>query len=231
MVTTGTYNFAPSAGDIVLNAFGMIQVRRWELTDQHLADANYCCQMQMVEFSNQNPNTWQRETVPIMLASTVGEYSLPPQTLAIAIAYIVPASSIGDRTLGPISMNDWASLPNKYQAGIPTSYMFKLLTPVPTVTTWPVINVDNEWTLVCETFRQSQDVQLSGGLTIDAPYRFLDAFTKGVAHRLAGYYPPKDPQAIDRLEKAKDMAFNLAAQRDQESTPMYVRPDMSGYFS
>ena len=39
MTSTGTYAFAPSAADLVLSAYGMIQIRRTELTSHHLQDA------------------------------------------------------------------------------------------------------------------------------------------------------------------------------------------------
>jgi hypothetical protein len=36
MTTSGTYNFAPTIGDLILDAFSRCQVKRTELTPQHV---------------------------------------------------------------------------------------------------------------------------------------------------------------------------------------------------
>lgn len=234
MATTGTYSFAPSAADIILNAFGMIGVRRPEITEQHLEDAYMAANMLMVDFSNRNPNRWGMETQTQILTPAVHTYDLTTRTLSIAIAYIdtTQNSVTTSRVLGPISATDYASIANKDQAGQPTSYFFNLLTPTPTITVWPVVPLEGNtvYTLRMQTFRQMQDVAIAGGLTVDTPYRFLDAFSTGLAARLGVLYPPKDPAKVQMLDHAFEKRFQLAAQTDQEKTPMYVRPQMSSYY-
>lgn len=233
MATTNTYSFAPSAGDLILNAFGMIQIRRPQLTQEHLENAYSAANMVMVDFSNRNPNRWAMETQDITLVQGTPTYSLTTRTLAIALAYIdtTNGSIVTSRVLGPLSATDYSSMPVKLQQGPPTSFFFNLLTPTPTVSVWPCPDGNGPYTLRLQTFRQMQDVQLAGGVGIDSPYRFLDAVLFGIASRLAVYYPPAPPAlgAAD-LEQAYLAKFALAAQRDQESTPMYVRPMMAGYF-
>lgn len=236
MATTGTYNFNPSAGDLILSAFGLgCQLRRYELTTGHLTDALMCATMTMVDFSNRNPNRWAMETQDVPLLAGVPTYNLTPRTLAIAIAYIDKDNSANppvpiSRVIGPLSATDYAAVPNKSTQGWPTSYFFSLLTPIPTVTLWPTPDANGPYTLRLQTFRQMQDVALGGGVTMDAPYRFLDALLHGIASRLARYYPPKDPGQADKLDMLYQAKFQLAASMDQESTPMYVRPQMRNYF-
>lgn len=232
MATTNTYNFAPSAGDLVLNAFGMIQIRRPQITTEMLEDAAMCCNLVAVDFSNRNPNCWERETQTVSLLQGVPTYNLAGRTIAVAIAYIDQTAGgvVRSRVLGPLSANDYASMPVKLQQGPPTSFWFNLATPIPTVSVWPVPDANGPYLLRLDTFRQTQDVALAGGLTVDSPYRFLDAFVHGLAARLAVYYPPKLPGVAQALQAAYEAKFQLAASRDQESTPMYVRPQMSGYF-
>ncbi len=232
MASSGTYAFAPSAGDLILNAFGMIQVRRWELTQQHLVDAYVQANLQMVDFSNRTPNRWAMETQEVLLVQGTPTYSLEPRTLAVAIAYIdtTNGSVVTSRVIGPLSATDYASMPIKLQQGSPTSFFFSLLNPIPTVSVWPTPDANGPYTLKLQTFRQMQDVSLANGLGIDSPYRFLDAFSKGLAYRLGGIYPPKDPNTLPRLKADFGEAFGLAAMLDQETTPMYVRPLMTGYF-
>lgn len=234
MTTTGTYSFNPSAADIILNSFGMIQVRRPEISQQHLEDAYMAANMLMVDFTNRSPNRWTQETQTQVLAEETPTFDLTTRTLAIAIAYI--DTTQGDvttsRVLGPISATDYASIANKAQTGTPTSYWFNLLAPIPTITIWPLVPLNSNvtYTLRMQTFRQMQDVGLVGGLTVDAPYRFLDAFSTGLAARLAVLYPEKAKLSVADLEALFEKRFKLAAQTDQEKTPLYVRPSFSGYF-
>ncbi len=234
MTTTGTYAFNPSAADIILNAFGMIGVRRPEITQQHLEDASIQANMLMVDFSNRNPNRWGMETKTQILDEVTPTYTLDAEVLAISIAYLETTSggTTTSRVLGPISATDYAAIPQKLNQATPTSYFFSLLTPNPTITIWPVVPSGSSavYTLKMQTFRQMQDVRIGGGVTIDTPYRFLDAFSTGMAARLAVIYPEKLKMSIADLDALFEKRFKLAAQLDQERTPMYVRCQMSGYF-
>lgn len=234
MASSGTYNFAPSAGDLILNAFGMIQLRRWELTIQHLEDAYMQANLLMVDFSNRNPNRWAIETQEISLSQGTPTYNLAARTVGVAIAYIdtTSGSTTTSRVIGPFSAVDYAAVPIKLQQAPPTAYFFSLLTPIPTVSLWPTPDDGGPYTLKLQTFRQMQDVVIAGGVGVDTPYRFLDAFTTGLAARLAVIYPEKltDPQKPEKLQAAYEARFNLAASQDQERTPMYVQPDFHGYY-
>lgn len=233
MTTTGTYNFAPSAADIILNAYGMIGIRRPDITQQHLEDAYMAANMLMVDFTNRNPNRWGMETQSQALSEETATYTLTPRTLAIAIAYIDTTQNdvTTSRVLGPISATDYASIANKAQTGTPTSYWLNLLA-TPEITIWPLVpaNSTTSYTLRMQTFRQMQDVALTGGLTIDTPFRFLDAFSTGLAARLAVIYPEKLKTPAAELEALFERRFKLAAQTDQEKTPLYIRPSFSGYY-
>lgn len=234
MASSGTYSFAPSAGDLVLNAFGMIQIRRWELTTQHLEDAAMQANLLMVEFSNRNPNRWAMELQSVSLSQGTPTYNLADRTVGVAIAYIdtTSGSTTTSRVIGPFSAADYAAVPVKLQEAPPTAFFFSLLTPTPTVSVWPVPDANGPYTLRLQTFRQMQDITLAGGVGVDAPYRFLDAFTTGLAWRLGRIYPEKltNPNTLPSLKADYEAAFLLAAQQDQERTPMYIRPTFSGYF-
>lgn len=233
MATSGTYSFGPAAGDLVLNAFGLVQIRRWELTQQHLEDAGIAANLLMVDISNRNPNRWEIETLDISLSQGTPTYNLETRTVAVALARIQTGTppAANRRVIGPLSSTDYASLQNQLQQGAPTSFFFSLLTPTPTISVWPAPDANGPYTLQVLTYRQTQDVVLPGGVTLDTPYRFLDAWTYGLGARIADYYPEKLPPGGAAGLEAKYMAkFTLAAQQDQEKLPMYVRPQMSGYF-
>ena len=60
---TGTWNFAPSASDIVLYAYSLINIRRPELTTEHFVDAGMAANFAMIEMSNLNPMRFALETL------------------------------------------------------------------------------------------------------------------------------------------------------------------------
>jgi hypothetical protein len=235
-MTTGTYAYAPSAADLVINAFGQCQIRRQELTPQHLQDALECFQLLMVDVSNRNPNQWALEIVSQPLTSGVAAYTLPGRTLAIAIAYIdtVSGGVTTSRVIGPISATEYAALANKGQQGPVTTYWFSLLNP-PVITLNPVPDAAVSYTLRMVTFRQQQDIDITGGQGVDSPYRFLDAIANGLAWKLARLYPDKlikarGPGAIAELKTDYEQAFQLAAAQDQEDVPIFITPGLSGYY-
>lgn len=226
---TATYVFAPSAADIVLNSFGMIQIRRHELTTQHLEDASLCANLLMVDVSNRNPHRWTLENVVITLVQSVPTYTLPGRTLAIPVVTLsrTVSGTTRDRTLAPLSAADYAMQPNKLHEAPPTSYWFSL-TATPTITVWPVPDLASIGPVLnLQTFRQVADVDLRNGATPDAPYRFLDAFTTGLAARLAQLYRP---EAEDKLNLRYEQRMVTASKRDEEDVPMKVLPNFSGYY-
>ncbi len=216
MTTTGTYVYNPSAANIVTAAFGMIQIRRPELTTAHLLDAAEACNLLMVDFSNRNPHRWAMETQTQVLSIGAPTYTLTGRTLAIAAATITQNGI--DRVIGPISATDYASLPNKTQSGPPTSYFFNLQV-IPTVKVWPIPDA----------------TYLATSATVDSPYRFLDAVTTGLAFRLGHIYPDalikaKGAGALADLEMLYEKRLLIACARDRQRTPLFLTPGLGGYF-
>jgi hypothetical protein len=231
MTSTGLYNFSPSAADVVLNAFSMIQIRRHELTTGHLEDASQQFNLLMVDVSNRNPNRWELELVPITLVQGTANYALPARTLSVVVGYVTTTvgSTTRDRVLGPVSAADYAAYPDKTHQSKPTSYWFSL-TQTPSITLWPIpdaATVSAGGTLNLQTFRQTQDVSLAGGATLYAPYRFLDAITTGLAARLASMYRPDSAILLDAKYEQR---MALAQKRDQENVPMRFSPELGAYY-
>jgi hypothetical protein len=77
--------------------------------------------------------------------------------------------------------------------------------------------------------RQPQNGSTAGGLNVEIPYRFDDAFTVGLAARLAKYYRPE----LRALLKQDSMeAYGTAANQDQEASgvPIMISPGLQSYF-
>jgi hypothetical protein len=235
MATTGTYAFNPSAADVVLNAFGMLQKRRTDLTYEMLENAGFQCNMLGIDFTNRNPNRWKMATVSIPMLLDTPSYTLDPQVVMIGIAYLDTIDSDGDviatQVLSPFSAAEYAAQPNKLVSNKPNSYFFSLLSPNPTVTVWPLANAANTYILRLQVYTQQQDTRISGGYNIDTPYRFLDAFTWGLASRMVVYYPdPQRPSLAMDLGATFEAKFKLAAEMDQERVALKIRPNLSTYF-
>jgi hypothetical protein len=236
MTTTGTYTYAPSASDLVINAYSQCQIRRTDLDPQKLQDAYDAFQLLMVDISNRNPNRWSLENQSQVLTASSPTYTLSNRTISIAIAYIdtIVGSDTISRVIGPISATEYGAIPNKGITAPPTSYWFNLQ-PTPTITLYPVPDNATIYTLRMVTFRQQQDIDITSGQGVDSPYRFLDAITMGLAWRLAKMYPDaliksRGPQVIMEMKKDFDDAFVLASQQDQEDVPIFITPGLSSYF-
>jgi hypothetical protein len=101
------------------------------------------------------------------------------------------------------------------------------LLPTPTLTFWPVPDGNGPYTANVQSFRQQQDVSLAGGQTLDAPYRFIDAFAAGMAYRLSRMYKPQ----LTLIRKQEwEEAWQEAAMRDQPDNNLYIIPGLSSYF-
>lgn len=229
MTSSGLYAYNPQIADLVLNAYARCGIRSPELTAQHLADAATECNLLSVQFSNRNPHQFALETPTITLIPGQATYSLPNRTLAIGIVYVTQNYGTGsafDRPLTPISASDYGALPDKTIQGAPTIFNFQLF-PVPEIKFWPVPNSNGTYVANCQSFRQQQDVSIVGGETLDTPYRALDAFTAGLAARLARIYAP----ALYPIRKQDwEEAFQEFSQLDQADDNFYITPGLSGYF-
>lgn len=221
MTSSSTYAFQPDVGCLILNAYARCNIRAPELTAQHLQDAALECNLLSTQFTNRLPMQYLLETISVSLTDGVATYNLPNRTVAIGLAYATVDGI--DRPLGPISATDYAAISNKSTQGVPTSIWLSLQ-PIPTVTVWPV--PDQAYTLNIQSFRQQQDVSVQNGQTLDMPYRFLDAFTAGLAARLARLYAP----ALYAVRQQDfEAAFAEASQTDQENVALVIMPQLAGY--
>lgn len=132
-----------------------------------------------------------------------------------------------DRVIMPISRTDYSDLPNKFQQGFPTVYWFdRLLNP--TITLWQVPDGNGPYALMYYRVTQIQDANPTMGQTLDMPNRFLEAFCSELSYHLARKWKPELEAA--RKQDAMIM-WSEAASEDRERVPMYMSPDLTGYYS
>jgi hypothetical protein len=229
MATSGTFNFAPSAADCVLNAYARLQIRATELTQQHLSDAANEANLLQVEFANRQPNLWTSELYTATLAASTATVTLPVRIITITAAYIstTSGSTTTDTIITPISASEYASYPVKLTEGVPNVFWYNRQA-TPQITLYPVPDDATTYTLALRVLAQQEDVSIASGTTLDLPYRWLDAFTAGLAARLAQIYKP---EIAERLDMRAERAWSIAAKEDVEDVPLTIAPMIGGYYS
>ena len=228
MTTSGTYNFNPSLGEVVLNAYARCGVRRTALLQEHMEDARFEANLMFSDWSNKGVNLWKVDRVSVPLIQGQTTYSVDPTTVMILDAVITTGTgqSQFDRVIMPISRTEYSQTPNKNLQAPPTVFWFDRLIQ-PTVTVWPVPDQSNYYTLNYYRVIQIQDAELPNGQTLDIPYRWLDAMCAGLAARVGAIYAP-DRAAL--LEAKAAQAYTVASTQDTENVPLYIMPGLSGYY-
>lgn len=226
---SGTYNFLPSLGDIIITAFQRIGIRPAEILQQHLQQAIMEMNLLQTKLSNLQPNLWDVDLQTLPLVQGTATYSIPAETVMITNAYIRVGNGTSsiDRLIFPISQTEYAALSNKFVQAPPTQFWFNRLIS-PTITLYQVPDGGGPYTLYYYRVRQIQDATLPNGFQIEVPYRWLDALTAGLAHRLAAVFAPQ----LEQIRKMDaEEAWRIAATQDTENTPMFIAPGLIGYFT
>lgn len=234
--------FAPNVGQIIVGAFARIQVRATEITSGHMADARREANLLQVQWGNRGPNLWtvNAQTLPLVQGQAL--YQVPSDTIDVLDSYLslgsgtdagedaspdatgAAGAAIYDRVLTSLGRSEYLQLPYKQTIGQPTSFWFQK-GETPSVTFWPV--PDQAYSFYFWRLRQIQDANPANAGMADVPYLWVDAFTAGLAHRLARIYalPLEQARKADAAE-----AWTIAAEQDIESVPFFISPDVGAYY-
>ena len=228
MTTSGTYAFNPSLGELVLYAYNLAGLRNTSLLQEHMQTARVAANMMLSRWSNQGVNLWQVDLVTVPLVQGQYEYPVDASTVMILDGYMatVSGSTETDRIVLPISRTEYASYPNKRQQGFTTVFWFdRLLSP--SVTLWPVPDGTSAQYFKYYRVRQLQDANYAGGQTVDIPYLWLEAFSDGLAYRLARIW---NPTMAIALKAQADESYQIAAAQNVEQANQYISPQIAGYY-
>lgn len=225
--TSGNFNFNPSAGELILTAFGRIQVRPSEITQSHMLNARMALNFVLSEWSNSTPNLWEVDLQTMPLTQGQATYAVPAATVMILDLYISSGSPSTDRYLYPISRTEYASYPDKTTQSPPTVFWYDRLISQ-NVTFYPVPDGNGPYVAKFYSVRQTQDADVTGGQNVEIPYRFMEAYCAGLAWKLSEIY---QPQLEDKLFARYTRALALAQTQDQENVNMYISPGIGGYYN
>jgi hypothetical protein len=228
VTSSGTYAFALSNADVMIEAFARCGVRRTQIIAEHIADGRNAINLAMVTFSNKQPNLWTSEQQTVAMVADTTTYSLPARSVMVLSCFIRTGSGATqqDRILWPLSQFEYASIPNKASTGFPSQYWFnRQITP--TLSFYLTPDDQQTYTAYLQIVRQIQDVGVPSGETPDVPYRWLDALCAETAYRLSRIYAP-DKEALRKTDAQE--AWVIAATQDTENTAMHVVPMLGGYY-
>lgn len=223
MSTSGTFGFAPSVGEVILQAYRRIGVRRVAITNEQMLDARMELNLLASEWSNGGPNLWAVDLQgPFTLSPGQATLTLDPATVDVLDLWITVNGV--DRTLASISRTAYAEQAAKSQQGQPSSFWLDKAAPM-TLTLWPV--PDAPYTLSFFRSRQTQDAVTAGCVAPDTPFRFLDALVWCLADRLAFIYDKS--QLAETAPRARQALMDARAE-DTEDAPVAFTPALGGYF-
>jgi len=228
VVTSGTFNFNPTGGEFILNAFDRIGVRPPEIEQTQMQRAVMELNLALTRFNTMpGQNLWTIDLKTIPLVAGTETYSILPETRMILSAFIRYSTSPAlDRYMFPISRDEYAAISTKTTQGFPSQYWFDRLI-APTITFYLVPDGAFTYSFMYYRARQIQDATIINGQNLELPLRFFDAITADLAHRLARIYRPDQEQ----MRKAdRDEAWSIASTEDTEWVPMYVTPMLGGYW-
>ena len=229
MTSSGTYDWTLSNGETVLAAYERVNIRAPSIRIEHMVTARRELNLLLVEAANKQVNLWKVEQNSFPLVQGTATYPIPARTVMILDAWITTQNgqlNQNDRYITPVSRTEYASYSSKNTQGPPTTYWFDRLIS-PTITFWPV--PDNSGPYVFKYFScvQMQYVNIAGGETPDLPYRWLDWFVAGLAHRLSRVYAPQ----LETIRKADAQdAWLVAASQDTENVPFNLGLGIGGYY-
>lgn len=227
-VYSGTTNFAPSSGELILGAYQRIGIRPTELLITHLSTAVMELNLLFQKLNNLQPNLWTVDLQAMPVTQGNATYSLPADTVMITNAYLSTGSGTSriDRLIWPLSQTEYAAIANKSAQGTPTTFWFNR-TISPTITFYLTPDGNGPYTVNYYRVRQIQDATLPSGVNMEVPPRWLDALMAGLSHRLARIYAPQ----LEQIRKADaDEAWAVAANEDVENVALNITPGLGGYF-
>lgn len=134
-----------------------------------------------------------------------------------------------DRVIFPISRSEYSAQPDKLVQAFPTTVWFDRLIQ-PNLTLWPVPDQNGPYQLYYYAMNQFQDSVLPGGVTLDMPWRFFEAFAAGLAAKLAQKFPPPMPNSFQQLKLLAEEAWRFASEQDTEDVPLYITPGLGHYY-
>lgn len=130
---------------------------------------------------------------------------------------------------GVLNRDTYVAQSNKVFPGRPNSYWFQRDLPDPVMNLWPAPYVGAEQAqLIVWRHRHIMDTQ-NLRQDVEVPQRWLDAVVCGLAAKVAFESPAVDINLIPMLDAKWAAARQVAFDGDNDNSPTFIQPNISGY--
>jgi hypothetical protein len=187
------------------------------------------------DWANRGLNLWSYTERTQLLTYGVGEYNIAPNNdLVDVIEQVVqlPPGSTGQQVsrynMTRVSVSTHATRTNPTITGRPVEVFYQRKREGITAYVWPLPGDSGPYTLVMWVLRRMDDAGAYTN-TSDMPFRFLPAFTAGLAFYIAQKQDPNNIALIQRLEADYDRTWQRAADEDREKATLKIAPRSSSY--
>lgn len=210
MTSSATYGVDPTVASFTDEAWERCGKDPLTLTVPHLRSVRRSMNFMLSEWANRGSKEWMLVLGDQLVTSSTAAYNAPAATIDI-LTMVVRRSGI-DTPVYQMSRDEYLSIPDKTQTGLPTRFQFDREIGTSTYRLWQVPENSTDH-LYFYYLRRHQDV-LTAAETVDLSYLWHDAFAAGLASRLAIKYAP-DRYKI--LKGEAEQAFKLAMDNEGEA--------------
>jgi hypothetical protein len=223
--TSGTYLWSPSLADCVDDAFERCKVDPSTLDISHINSARRSIQFMLVEWAGDDLfHSFRTDRIiDFPLVQGTQQYVIDPDAdlRIIDILQVALTRAQIDTTIYPMSRQEWLDIPDKDVEGRPSRYFADKRRDNVIVTLWTVPENSTD-TLQMDVIRKFEDAGVGGSLEPDVPYYMREAFTAGLAGRLAPKFAP--PQMIPYLEGKAEQQLDKANAAQRELGDVVIVP-------
>ena len=222
MASSGTYTYSPAFDDIIVEAWERCGKHEESMDGGKLRSAKRSLQLAMIDWTARGLNLWQVDLVTAVLVAGTATVATAYPTVDVLDVYVTITAG-NDRTLAPISRDEYAAITNKTTQSVPTQYWSERANPAPILHLYPV--PDSGYTLSYHRIRMPQDVSLFTQ-TPDAPVLWTEALIAELAQRLAVKFAP---ERLGVLQGEAARTFANASGENRERVPLTIMPALDGY--
>jgi len=240
MAATGTFLFNPEFAELVDDAFERAGIDPADVGARHIKSAARSAEFLFSDWHNRGAKQWTMVKYSLPLVAGTASYALPAGAYDIFHATFKDADG-KETEMYPVSRSDYNSIYDKtVQGERPDRYFvdkssFIGADPKSTIYLWQVPNTNAAGgTMEMWYMRRINDAgQPTATTTLDIPYHWMEAFTAGLAFKLAAKfnlervaflkseYLGDDPKRAD--SHMPGGALGRALDADRETAPSVFR--------
>lgn len=209
MTSSATYSLDPNVACFTDEAWERIGKDPMTLTIAQLRSTRRSMNLLLSDWANRGSKEWAIDDQTQALTINVASYNAPIGTMDI-LTMVVRRQGI-DTPVYQMSRDDYMTIPDKVQRGLPTRFQFNRLIGTQTFTIWQVPENSTD-VLHYQRLRRQQDV-LTAAETVDLNYHWFEAFAAGLACKLAIKFAPDRYQM---LKGEAEQTFKLAIDNERE---------------